>query len=61
MTKRERELAAECLPCPFCGGTPEVNMERERVRCINPDCHVQPATNYGIPPAGHMSCWNQRA
>jgi hypothetical protein len=55
-------VAIELLPCPFCGGTPQITQDREIffVRCLK--CHGQQG-GYGFgwkKPEAAAEWWNQR-
>ena len=54
--------ARELLPCPFCGGPPEVtrgNGPLTEIRCINHDCSIWPGIE--LPEQHAVIAWNERA
>ena len=48
--------------CPFCGKTPYVKIDyhRNRVKCTNASCLVQPATAYFRTMDEATDAWNRR-
>ena len=48
--------------CPFCGKPPYVKIDyhRNRVKCTNASCLVQPATAYFRTMEEAVNAWNRR-
>lgn len=54
--------APELLPCPFCGGTPRIDLTTwgfTVVRCLNPDCRA--SSYHRKERSAAIDAWNTRA
>lgn len=53
----------ELKPCPFCGGKPEMDIDRGlwRVLCRQPNCDVIPHTRWAKHKENAIEAWNRRA
>ena len=55
---------SELKHCPFCGKSKVGLIRKEdkyRVICINPNCHIEPCTNWQDTKQEAIEKWNRRA
>ena len=55
---------SELKPCPFCGKSKVGLIKKDnkfRIICINPNCHIEPRTNWQDTKQEAINSWDRRA